>query len=286
LADPAAGGDPANLGFAPEFVDAFELGLKTTFMDGAAQFNGAFFYYDYKDMQQSKIVSVTSLNQNSDAEIMGLEGEFRWAATENLELTANFGWVQAEIGEYDTVDTANPNARGTSEGVISVNGVNFIGRVDPATGGNDFANTIVNGQVVPVDFSRCDQPAGFPCAGYRQSLEGNQIALTPEFNYNIGAIYRTEMGGLPLAMQTNYYRQDRMYTTNFNSPGNEIADWSMWNANARLMGEDWYAEVWVRNILDDDNITGGYLTSSVSSLFTNQFILEPRTYGLSVGMRF
>jgi len=275
LADPAAGGDPANLGFAPEFVDAIEIGMKTTFMDGAAQFNGAFFYYDYKDMQQSKIVSVTSLNQNSDAEVTGFEGEFRWAATENLELTANVGWVNAELGEYDTVDTANPNALGTTQGVVSVNGVNFIA---PYVDGS--------GNTVPVDYSRCDQPAPFPCAGYRQSLKGNQIALTPEFNYNLGAIYRTAMGGMPVIMQTNYYWQDKMYTTNFNSSSNEIEDWSMWNANARVMGESWYAEAWVRNIMDDDNITGGYLTSSVSSLFTNQFILEPRTFGLTVGMNF
>ena len=275
LADPAAGGDPANLGFKPEFVDAIEIGMKTTFMDGAAQFNGAFFYYDYKDMQQSKIVSVTSLNQNSDAEITGFEGEFRWAATENLELTANVGWVNAELGEYDTVDTANPNALGTTQGVTSVNGVNLI---VPYVDGS--------GNTVPVDYSRCDQPAPFPCAGYRQSLKGNQIALTPEFNYNLGAIYRTAMGGMPVIMQTNYYWQDKMYTTNFNSSSNEIEDWAMWNANARVMGENWYAEAWVRNIMDDDNITGGYLTSSVSSLFTNQFILEPRTFGLTVGMNF
>jgi hypothetical protein len=143
-----------------------------------------------------------------------------------------------------------------------------------------------SGNLVPVDYSRCDQPEPYPCAGYRQSLAGNQIALTPEFNYNIGAIYRTQMIGMPAVMQTNYYWQDKMYTTNFNTPGTEIEDWSMWNANARVMGDGWYAEVWVRNILDDDNITGGYLTSSVSSLFTNQFILEPRTYGLTVGMRF
>ena len=275
LADPTAGGDPANLGFKPEFVDAIELGMKTTFMDGAAQFNGAFFFYDYKDMQQSKIVSVTSLNQNTDAEITGFEGELRVAVTDNLELTANVGWVDAEIGEYNTVDTANPNARGTTEGVTSINGVNFIVPYVDASG-----NT------VPVDYSRCDQPEPYPCAGYRQSLAGNQIARTPEFNYNIGAIYRTQMGGMPAVMQTNYYWQDKMYTTNFNTPGTEIEDWSMWNANARVMGDGWYAEVWVRNILDDDNITGGYLTSSVSSLFTNQFILEPRTYGLTVGMRF
>ena len=275
LADPAAGGDPANLGFKPEFVDAFEIGMKTTFMDGAAQFNGAFFFYDYKDMQQSKIVSVTSLNQNSDAEITGFEGELRMALTDSLEFTANVGWVDAEIGEYDTVDTANPNARGNTEGVTSINGVNFI-----------VPYTDASGNLVPVDYSRCDQPAPFPCAGYRQSLAGNQIALTPEFNYNLGLIYRSEMGGMPLFMQTNYYWQDKMYTTNFNTPGTEIEDWSMWNASARVMGNGWYAEAWVRNILDDDNITGGYLTSSVSSLFTNQFILEPRTYGLTVGMRF
>ena len=275
LADPAAGGDPANLGFKPEFVDAIELGMKTTFMDGAAQFNGAFFFYDYKDMQQSKIVSVTSLNQNSDAEITGFEGELRMALSENLEFTANVGWVDAEIGDYDTVDTANPNARGTTEGVTSVNGVNFI-----------VPYTDASGNLVPVDYSRCDQPAPYPCAGYRQSLAGNQIALTPELNYNLGFIYKSQMGGMPLALQTNYYWQDKMYTTNFNTPGTEIEDWSMWNANARVMGDDWYAELWVRNILDDDNITGGYLTSSVSNLFTNQFILEPRTYGLTVGMRF
>ncbi|MEC7517914.1 MAG: TonB-dependent receptor [Pseudomonadota bacterium] len=275
LADPAAGGDPANLGFKPEFVDAFEIGMKTTFMDGAAQFNGAFFFYDYKDMQQSKIVSVTSLNQNSDAEITGFEGELRMALSDNLEFTANVGWVDAEIGEYDTVDTANPNAQGNTVGVTSINGVNFIVPYVDASG-----------NLVPVDYSRCDQPAPFPCAGYRQSLAGNQIALTPEFNYNLGLIYRSEMGGMPLFMQTNYYWQDKMYTTNFNTPGTEIEDWSMWNASARVMGNGWYAEAWVRNILDDDNITGGYLTSSVSSLFTNQFILEPRTYGLTVGMRF
>ena len=208
LADPAAGGDPANLGFKPEFVDAFELGMKTTFMDGAAQFNGAFFFYDYKDMQQSKIVSVTSLNQNSDAEITGFEGELRMALSDNLEFTANVGWVDAEIGDYDTVDTANPNARGTTEGVTSVNGVNFIVPYADASG-----------NLVPVDYSRCDQPAPFPCAGYRQSLAGNQIALTPEFNYNLGLIYKSEMGGMPLALQTNYYWQDKMYTTNFNTPG-------------------------------------------------------------------
>ena len=284
LIDPEQGGSLSNLGFKPEFIDSIELGLKTTFMDGAAQFNGAFFYYDYKDMQQSKIVAVTSINQNSDAEVTGFEGEFRFAATDNLELTANFGWVDAEIGDYRTVDTANPNGMGTTEGVVSCNGINYIGTGCGAAYVPSYVDS--SGATQSVNYDLCDQIPGYPCTGYQQNLSGNQIALTPKLNYNLGAIYRTQMGGMPMVMQTNYYWQDKMYTTNFNTPGTEIDDWSMWNANARLMGDDWYAELWVRNILDDDNITGGYLTSSVSNLFTNQFILEPRTYGLTVGMRF
>lgn len=60
----------------------------------------------------------------------------------------------------------------------------------------------------------------------------------------------------------------------------------MWNASARLSGENWYAEAWIKNIEDEDNITGSYLSTSVTNLFTNQFILDPQTYGITLGMRF
>lgn len=271
LADPLRGGTPDNLFFDPEFITAFEVGVKTTLMDGAMQLNGAAFYYDYQDLQQSKIVSVTSLNENSDATITGFEGELRWALTDRLQVSANVAWLDTELGSFLSVDTANPNgssdpARAT-EGVISINGVNFI---DPATN---------------VDYSRCEQPAGSLCAGYLQDLSGNQIAGSPEWNYNIGAVYTVPMGSMDLALTTNYYWQDDFYTTNFNTPSNMVESWSMWNASARLSGEQWYAELWIKNILDDDNVTGQYLTSSVSALFTNQFILDPQTYGLTMGYR-
>ena len=43
---------------------------------------------------------------------------------------------------------------------------------------------------------------------------------------------------------------------------------------------------WVKNIQDDDNITGHYTTDAVSALFTNMFVLEPRTYGLTFAKSF
>ena len=275
LVNPALGGNANNVDFDPEFIDAFELGLKTTLLDGAMQINAAGFYYDYQDMQQSKIVNVTSLNQNSDAEITGLELDLLWALTPNLIFSLSGGWLDTEIGEFLTVDTANPNASSAaalaadptvaSQGLVSVNGVNFV---------------------AAPDYSRCEAAAPTPCPGYVQSLKGNQIAGSPELNYNVGLSYNMPLGSMDLTLSTNYYWQDEYYASNFNNLSNQIDDWSMWNASARLSGESWYAEAWIKNIEDNDNVTGHYLTSSVSALFTNQFILDPQTYGLSLGWKF
>ena len=275
LVNPALGGNANNVDFDPEFIDAFELGLKTTLLDGAMQINAAGFYYDYQDMQQSKIVNVTSLNQNSDAEITGLELDLLWALTPNLIFSLSGGWLDTEIGEFLTVDTANPNASSAaalaadptvaSQGLVSVNGVNFV---------------------AAPDYSRCEAAAPNPCPGYVQNLEGNQIAGSPELNYNVGLSYNMPLGSMDLTLSTNYYWQDEYYASNFNNLSNQIDDWSMWNASARLSGESWYAEAWIKNIEDNDNVTGHYLTSSVSALFTNQFILDPQTYGLSLGWKF
>ena len=275
LVDPAFGGNPNNAFFDPEFIDAYEVGIKTTLLDGNMQINAAGFYYDYQDLQQSKIVNVTSLNQNSDAEITGIELDLLWALTPNLLLTFSGGWLDSEIGEFLTVDTANPNASSqaaiaadplvATEGLVSVNGVNFV--TNP-------------------DYSRCEVEAPAPCPGYVQNLKGNQIAGSPELNYNIGLAWTLPVGEMDLTLSTNYYWQDEYYASNFNNLANTVDDWSMWNASARLAGESWYAEAWIKNIEDNDNVSGQYLTSSVSALFTNQFILDPQTYGLTVGIRF
>ena len=133
---------------------------------------------------------------------------------------------------------------------------------------------------------RCETLAPNPCYGYMQNQQGNQIAGSPEINYNIGLAWTLPLGSMDLTLSTNYYWQDEFYASNFNNISNKVDDWSMWNASARVSGESWYAEAWVKNIEDNDNVTGHYLTSSVSALFTNQFILDPQTYGLSVGYQF
>ena len=50
--------------------------------------------------------------------------------------------------------------------------------------------------------------------------------------------------------------------------------------------DNWYARAFVKNIADDDNIVGQYVSDPSSGLFTNVFTIEPRTYGLAVGYNF
>ena len=75
-----------------------------------------------------------------DNEITGLELDLLWALTPNLIFSLSGGWLDTEIGEFFTVDTANPNASSAaalaadptvaSQGLVSVNGVNFVAAPD------------------------------------------------------------------------------------------------------------------------------------------------------------
>jgi iron complex outermembrane receptor protein len=80
--------------FEPEFVNAFEIGTKNVFLDGTFQANGSMFYYDYEDLQVSKIINRTSFNENTNAEIFGIEAELVWAPNEALMLNGNFSYLK------------------------------------------------------------------------------------------------------------------------------------------------------------------------------------------------
>jgi iron complex outermembrane receptor protein len=270
---PLVQADPRNASFEPEFIDAFEVGMKATLLDGAMRLNGTYFFYDYQDLQVSRIVGVTSLNGNTDSEISGLEIELDWALSEKWILSAQASFVDTEILDYQVYDTTDPNGQGTTDNLISINGNNYLTNVAPE---DCEAGAIVGGA------------ADGLCPGIPKDQSGNELANTPGASINIGLSYLTELGGHPLTLSTNYYWQDDMYSRNENEKKDVSPSWEVWNASARYEDSDgkWYADVWVKNILDDDYITGMYSTAQVSSLFTNQFLLDPRTYGLTVGYRF
>ncbi len=82
------------IAFAPEFINAFELGTKNTLLDGALTINGDLFYYDYKGYQISQIVDRTSVNLNFDASVGGAEIEGAYEPLPGLRFNFSGGWEE------------------------------------------------------------------------------------------------------------------------------------------------------------------------------------------------
>ncbi len=103
--------------YKPESIDAFEVGAKNNLFDNQLQANMDVWYYDYKDLQVSAIENNTSVNQNINAKLWGMEGEFNWAPTDQLLFNVSVGTTQSSIQNSELVDDRNPTG-GRSDVVL------------------------------------------------------------------------------------------------------------------------------------------------------------------------
>lgn len=139
------------------------------------------------------------------------------------------------------------------------------------------------------NYSRNDPTGHGNASGAFVNLDGNELQNTPDFTLGVGAQYTAELGGgYQLVGRVDYYWQDKMWGRIFNGPADAIDSWDVTNALITLNAPDkqWYVQGYIQNIFDNDNVTGMYLTSSTSGLYTNKFFGDPRTYGIRVGARF
>jgi iron complex outermembrane receptor protein len=257
LLNPALGGDPKFATFDPEYINSIEIGAKTRLFDNTLQANVTYFYYDYEDLQVSKIVNQTALNENMDADIQGLEGEFIWAPDEHWNFMLNLSWLDTELGSFETFDTADPNQMGTTENVVSAVNTNIL--------------------------LTCG------CPGIPVQVDGNDMPNSPEYTVYLAATYGFNLSnGMRWDISSSYYYQEDFYSRIYNTQDDNIESWDVWNASTVLTSADesWYAEAWIRNINDDENTTGQYLQDATVGLYRNVALLEPRTYGVTAGYRF
>ena len=102
--------------FDPEFVNAFEIGSKNSF--GKIQLNLTGFYYKYKDLQLSRIVARTSVNDNVSANIYGLEAEAVIRPTRELSLNINASYLHTEVSQDKFLSNTRDFGAGRADAVI------------------------------------------------------------------------------------------------------------------------------------------------------------------------
>jgi iron complex outermembrane receptor protein len=96
--------------YDPEYVDTYELGVKSEWLDNRVRFNATAFYSDYSDKQEEVITNlgdgnvITIVNNAADVEIAGLEFELTAQITSGLSGFLNVGILDAEFSDFTISD--------------------------------------------------------------------------------------------------------------------------------------------------------------------------------------
>jgi outer membrane receptor protein involved in Fe transport len=127
-------------------------------------------------------------------------------------------------------------------------------------------------------------PTGVPV-----NIHGNELANTPPYSLSFGVQYaQAAGGGYNLVSRIDYFWEAAMFGRIFNGPADAIKSYGVMNALVTLNAPDnqWYAQVYAKNLLGGSHTTGEYLTSSSSGLWTGVFYGDPRIVGFQVGAHF
>lgn len=301
--------------FRPETVDSFEIGSKNTFGNGALRLNVTGFYYKYKDLQLTRIVARTSVNDNISANIYGVEAEAVISPTPALVINANVSYLKTEVAQDRLLTNPRDVSGGRADAVIIKDLAGAYNcAVLPTSGGAaaargfvDASNALLglNGSVPLLAngtygaFSACkflqaqqiatNAPVSVLLDGNPVNVRGNRLPNSPTYKWAVGAQYTFDIGEWTLVPRADLNYTGDQYGTIFNlNPIDRIEGYEVVNAQVQLNGPDdrFYVRAFVSNLTANNAITGLFVTDQSSGLFTNVFTVEPRRYGLAAGFKF
>ncbi|MEL6789844.1 MAG: TonB-dependent receptor [Pseudomonadota bacterium] len=308
--------------FDPESINAYEAGVKTVLAGGALRANLTGFYYDYSDLQVSNIVNNTSVNENIDATIFGLEGEFVWRPVDDLIFNTTLSYLNTDITDFQSLDTRDPLGGSTEDVlladitngqncILDLNGSpNFIGAGNPVRdaiidGLNNAGQAGLAGQFAALTgspFTACgplqslvdglqafNLTGASVTAGNTVDISGNDLPGSPEFTVSVGAQYSFRFdNGMSLTPRADVYYQGASFSSTFNTQEDRIDSYVLANAQIMLEPEDgaWFVRAFIQNLTDNDAITGQFNAGQAVGNFNNVFLVEPRRYGIGLGLRF
>lgn len=107
---------PTVNGYEPETVEAQELGVKTSLLDGRLRLNAAVFKSDYKDQQITSQVAIGTaiasfVDNAGSSEIQGFELEGSVAFSDAWSAALQVGYIDAKFNEFITFDPTTGTRR-------------------------------------------------------------------------------------------------------------------------------------------------------------------------------
>ena len=323
IQSPGCGSVPAD--FGPETVDAYEIGAKNVLAGGRVVLDLAAFRYDYSGYQISSIINKSSVTQNIDARIHGVELEGVWEPRRGLRFNVGAGWLRTRIRDGRVIDTLDRTQGDPRLAIVKAqDGSNCVvnraalGRLvaiqqalpgapaiagvtrEPAAllaacsgvysalGLYDYAGTGVVTAPVVVDNSPRPNTVVQIGQGVPVALRGRRLPNAPPWTLALGAQYGWDVAGWRATLRGDYYRQGDSFARIFNGPSDRLRGYEIVGAtfNVAHPRRGLEVQLFVKNLTDSTPITDFHLADDSSGLFTNAFTLEPRTYGVAVTQRF
>jgi outer membrane receptor protein involved in Fe transport len=122
--------------------------------------------------------------------------------------------------------------------------------------------------------------------GFFKDLGGNELPNAPNWTATITTDYTVPLAGDWLMnLHTDVHWQSESWWRIFNDHEySKLEDFYLVNLAAIFTNEEagWNVMAYVKNVLDEDALTGAFLLSDDTALVTNAFLTEPRLYGLRV----
>jgi outer membrane receptor protein involved in Fe transport len=221
--------------FDSEVIDAYELGIKNSFLNGKGRLNLAVFNYDYSNLIVGNLVGTAVANTNiPKSRVRGLEAELVLTPVEPLRFEASLGLLDAEVRS------------------------NYLSQ-DPSRGSAMF------------------------------QLQGNKLPNAPRRTLKLAAEYTIEAGNdWTVRPRIDFYSQSGFHSREFNVAADYVGSWGQLDASVQIAnsGKDWSVTAFVKNLTNKDSITWLEVNSNLVGSFRSAFLLDPRTFGLSLRVGF
>jgi iron complex outermembrane receptor protein len=214
----------------PETSNAYEIGVKSRFLDNKVQLNVTGFWTDFKDFQAQGAVTLPDgtvnpqLSNVGKLRSKGVEAELSAKPTRALRIDASAAYTDAKIRDFTNA---------------------------PCFGGQTLAQGC--------------RPAGNTTL---QDLSGAQLANSPKFKYNIAATYDVALPSLPFDgfVTAEFAHQSRVKLDLLGSPVSYQDSYGVVNGSIGIDGRkdgNFRVALFVNNLFDQEYATSlGYTGSS------------------------
>ncbi len=221
--------------FGSEVVDAYELGMKNSFLGGKGRLNLALFNYEYSNLIVGNLVGTAVANTNiPKSRVRGFEAELVYQPIQPLRFEATLGLLDTSVrSDFKSADPTRGNAL--------------------------------------------------------FQLQGNQLPNAPRRTLKLAGEYTIEAGSnWTVRPRVDFYSQSGFYSREFNVAADRVGTWSQLDASVQIArrGDDWSLTAFVKNLTNQDSITFLEANSNLVGSFRSAFLLDPRTYGVSLRVGF